>query len=283
MPRTPRQSARLGVTLMSITGSSSPHRRGVALRRSAGPAGSSMMPSWSSLRPSSQPEHSMPFDATPRIVLAFSTRPLRGMTVPGGAKTPSMPARALGAPHTTWTSPAPVSTMQSRSLSALGCGSALTHARDEEGGQSAWRGSRSTSTSRPSMTSQRDDLVERRVGVEMGLEPGERRLHRASPRHQRRHIERQEAVMPQPAQIAVDRRCADRGCRISAWRCARSPCRRRSPDTRRDRCRNWPAPSDAPCREPRISSQSPPAPIFKPPPSREQPISTSAEGSVKGK
>ncbi len=34
------------------------------------------------------------------------------------------------------------------------------------------------------------------------------------------------------------RRCADRECRISAWRCARSPCRRRSPGTPRDRCRN---------------------------------------------
>src|SRR6185312_737606 len=35
--------------------------------------------------------------------------------------------------------------------------------------------------------------------------------------------------------------------------------------------------------QPRISSQSAPAPIFNSPPAREQPISTSAEGSVKGK
>jgi hypothetical protein len=35
--------------------------------------------------------------------------------------------------------------------------------------------------------------------------------------------------------------------------------------------------------QPRISSQSSPAPIFSLPPLREQPMSTSAEGSVKGK
>ena len=35
--------------------------------------------------------------------------------------------------------------------------------------------------------------------------------------------------------------------------------------------------------QPRISSQSPPSPIFSSPPAREQPISTSADGSVNGK
>ncbi len=43
----------------------------------------------------------MPREATPRIVLSLSRAPVRGITVPGGAKTPFMPVRALGAPHTT--------------------------------------------------------------------------------------------------------------------------------------------------------------------------------------
>ena len=47
---------------------------------------------------------------------------LPGMKAPGGAKTPFIPARAFGAPQTTWIgSPVPVSTMQTRSRSAFGC------------------------------------------------------------------------------------------------------------------------------------------------------------------
>ena len=46
---------------------------------------------------------------------------LPGMKAPGGENTPFMPARALGAPHTTWIGlPSPVSTMQTRSRSAFG-------------------------------------------------------------------------------------------------------------------------------------------------------------------
>ena len=101
----------------------------------------------------------------------------------------------------------------------------------------------------------------------MALQPGRASSSSAErPAHQRRDVERQEAVMAQPAQIANRRRCADRGCRISASRCARSPCRRRSPDTRRGRCRNCAAPCGCTMPQPRISSQSPPAPIFSSPP-----------------
>ena len=68
----------------------------------------------------------MPFDSTPRMTPFFSSTPVAGMVVPAGAKTPFMPVRALGAPHTTWTVSDPVSTMQTRSLSASGCFSAET-------------------------------------------------------------------------------------------------------------------------------------------------------------
>ena len=70
-------------------------------------------------------EHSMPRLSTPRMVPTPSVMFLPGMKVPGGENTLFMPARALGAPQTTWTgSPEPVSTMQTRSRSALGCCSA---------------------------------------------------------------------------------------------------------------------------------------------------------------
>ena len=47
---------------------------------------------------------------------------LPGMKAPGGTNTPVMPVRAFGAPQTTWIGlPSPVSTMQTRSRSALGC------------------------------------------------------------------------------------------------------------------------------------------------------------------
>ena len=47
---------------------------------------------------------------------------LPGTKAPGGTNTPVMPVRAFGAPQTTWIGlPSPVSTMQTRSRSALGC------------------------------------------------------------------------------------------------------------------------------------------------------------------
>src|SRR3954465_3844552 len=65
----------------------------------------------------------MPRLSTPRIVPTPRVIFLPGMKAPGGAKTPFMPVRAFGAPHTTCTgSPEPVSTKQTRRRSALGCG-----------------------------------------------------------------------------------------------------------------------------------------------------------------
>ena len=68
----------------------------------------------------------MPLLSSPRILLALSSNPVPGMVLPDGAKMPFMPVRALGAPHTTWTVPLPVSTVQTRSRSALGCCTAST-------------------------------------------------------------------------------------------------------------------------------------------------------------
>ncbi len=43
----------------------------------------------------------MPFDSTPRTAATFSSMPFAGTTAPGRPSTPTRPARALGAPHTT--------------------------------------------------------------------------------------------------------------------------------------------------------------------------------------
>jgi hypothetical protein len=119
MPRTPRQSPRLGVMATSITGSSSP-----MTRRARAPTGrvvgSSMMPACSSESPSRARR------AACRCSRRRGWRPgFRSGRCPGcgagGAKTPFMPVRALGAPQTTCTA-RPVSTVQTLSLSALGWG-----------------------------------------------------------------------------------------------------------------------------------------------------------------
>jgi hypothetical protein len=120
MPRTPRQSWRLGVIETSITASSRPSTLAKGAPTGAS-AGRSMMPSCSSERPISRAEHSMPLEAWPRMLPALSSRPVPGTTRPARAKTPFMPVRALGAPHTTCTCSLPVSTMHTRRRSASGC------------------------------------------------------------------------------------------------------------------------------------------------------------------
>src|SRR4029077_906909 len=100
MPATPVQSGRLGVRLISITGSLAPAQSAYDLPTGAS-AGKSIMPSWSSEIISSAAEHSMPRLSTPRMVPTASVMFLPGMKVPGAEKTPFMPARAFGAPQTT--------------------------------------------------------------------------------------------------------------------------------------------------------------------------------------
>ena len=110
----------------SITGSVRPSAFAAGSPTTAS-AASSMMPSCSSPSRSSRIEHNMPRDSTPRMVPIFNSAPVAGMIVPGLANTAFMPACAFGAPQTTCTgSPAPVSTMHSRNLSAFGCFSAET-------------------------------------------------------------------------------------------------------------------------------------------------------------
>ncbi len=67
MPLTPVQSGRFGVRLISITGSLRPSTSANGLPSGAS-AGISMMPSWSSEKPISAPEISMPWLSTSRIL-----------------------------------------------------------------------------------------------------------------------------------------------------------------------------------------------------------------------
>src|SRR6516165_4723795 len=112
-----------------------------------------MMPSWSPEICNSNCDTSMPRLSTPRILPMPSVMFLPGMKAPGGTNTPFMPARALGAPHTTCTgSPAPVSTMHTRRRSAFGCCSAeITRAMVN--GASILPRSATLSTSSPIMVS----------------------------------------------------------------------------------------------------------------------------------
>ena len=120
IPRTPRQSARSGVIAISIMGSSKP-----AILANPSPIllslGSSIIPSCSSEIPISRSEHNIPLDASPLITPFFNSSPVEGILAPAGAKTPLIPVRAFGAPQTTCTFSEPVSTIQTRNLSALGC------------------------------------------------------------------------------------------------------------------------------------------------------------------
>ena len=62
-----------------------------------------------------------------RIALFFSTIPFAGTVAPGKPSTPFIPARALGAPHTTCNgSPSPVSTVSTCNLSASGWRAAVS-------------------------------------------------------------------------------------------------------------------------------------------------------------
>ena len=123
----------------------------------------------------------MPRLSTPRMLPTPSVMFLPGMKAPGGTNTPFMPARALGAPHTTCTgSPAPVSTMQTRRRSALGCCSAeITDAIVN--GASSFPWSVDALDLEPDHGELVDDRVERLLGVEVLLEPGEGEFHALNP------------------------------------------------------------------------------------------------------
>src|SRR5438552_17956771 len=176
----------------------------------------------------------MPRLSTPLMVPMPSVMFLPGMNVPGAENTLTMPARAFGAPHTTCTGapPSPVSTMHPGSRSALGCCSAEI-TRAIENGASALALSSMLSTSSPIMVSlsasfSRGSSVSRcsfsqesvnfmmiaslvpspacAGGLGWGLspQPRSRRGSRAQSSRQRRDVERLEAVMGEPAHVAVE-------------------------------------------------------------------------------
>ena len=96
MPRTPRQSARFGVTLMSMTGSSSPAQLDIAradrrVRRQLDDAVVIVAE-----RQLVAPSISMPFEATPRIALSFSSAPVRGMVDAGRREHALHPGARVG-------------------------------------------------------------------------------------------------------------------------------------------------------------------------------------------
>ncbi len=119
-----RQSPRFGVSSRLNRRSSSARCFSSGVPGRTSPSNSSK-PSDFSARPSSEAEHSMPLDSTPRSsALPISTPP--GSRAPGSAAGTRMPAHALAAPQTILKGvPVPASTSHTCRRSACGCGSVL--------------------------------------------------------------------------------------------------------------------------------------------------------------
>ena len=166
MPRTPRQSARFGVTLMSITGIVETERARRRARRPARRRGSSMMPVVivAERQLVGRAQHAARGDAADRAFLQHRAGARDGRRRPARRRR-FMPARALGAPHTTCTSP--VAGIDDADAQPVGIGMRLGRddARDDEAARAPAARFSMPSTSRPSMTSARDDLVERGASV----------------------------------------------------------------------------------------------------------------------
>ncbi len=151
MPSTERQSARLGVMETSMTSRSSP-RTSVSFWPGLKPGSSTMMPAWSSDRPSSRSEQIIPRDSTPRSLAFLMTRP-PGMVVPMVATGTFCPLATLGAPQTIWASSGPpTSTLHTERWSLSGWGAQSTTWPTTMGAMAS-KGSRMASTSRPCMVS----------------------------------------------------------------------------------------------------------------------------------
>ncbi len=124
MPRTPKQSARFGVSLISMLASGKP-RYSLSAWPIGASSGSSNRPDASLSRPSSLAEHSMPLDSTPRSLAALIAMP--PTWAPTSASGATSPARAFGAPQTICSKPpCPASTWHTCSRSASGCRTAST-------------------------------------------------------------------------------------------------------------------------------------------------------------
>jgi hypothetical protein len=87
------------------------------------------MPLWSSPRPSSRAEHSIPSESMPRMPRLAIVRP-SGIAVPSTASGTTSPGAKLNAPHQTWRSlPSPASTQTRWVLRAsAGCSVRTTRA-----------------------------------------------------------------------------------------------------------------------------------------------------------
>src|SRR6516165_9686639 len=131
-----------------------------------------------------------------------------GINAPGGTKTPFMPARAFGAPHTTCTgSPLPLSTMHTRSRSALGCCSAETTRAMEKGASNLPR-SKTFSTSSPIIVSLSTTAASGASLSRCSLSQASVNFisSPAQPSRERRKIERAKPVMRQPAHVGFEER-----------------------------------------------------------------------------
>ena len=168
-PAIDKQSARFGVSLISNTRAS----RFIASRRFlpsavANDSGKASRPSASSEIPSSFAEQSMPWLSTPRIFARLILKP-PGSTAPSVAHGATMPACTFGAPQTICSmSGCPISTVQTRSRSASGCGVTAVTRPITTPENSGARGSAS-STSRPAMVSASASASESIGGLTIAL------------------------------------------------------------------------------------------------------------------
>jgi len=254
--RTPRQSARFGVTLMSSTGVAEPGGlgEGTADRRPRGFELDDVV-----LREvvprcrATQAEHSIAVGrlATDRARLQQPS-PLRGMSVPTAAKTPEhCPARALGAPaHHLDLAPAGVDDADPQ---PVGIGMGL--GRDEPA--PTVKGARSFArSSTPSMSWPEHDEGARPPGRPAPRSPDGPSnqpsvvLHRARPSdHLRAPRAAGKPVVPEPPEVALVERSGGRGMPLFQHGDALgSPCRRRSPGTPAGSTPQLASTLDAACR-----------------------------------
>ena len=179
-PRTDRQSARSGVTAMSITGPSIPS----ALAAAAADLGilrqvDDAVMLLAELQLAHRAQHALADHAADRgplqhLAALGDHQPLAGenaLHAGAGVGSAAAPPPA---------SPSPVSTVHSRSRSACGCGRAAETWPTTKPSSGAARSSM-LSTSRPSAGQRLGDALGRSVGLEMVLEPGQSEFHRDSP------------------------------------------------------------------------------------------------------
>ena len=148
----------------------------------------------------------MPCDSTPRMSpTSRASMPLPGMTVPGRREHALHAGARVGrAADDLHDSPLPVSTMQTRSLSALGCCSAVSTWATREGGERCAPGRRCLRLrGRCGSASRRSSSTSASVS-RCSLSQDSVNFIAPSPPSSDGHVERREAVMLQPAQIGVE-------------------------------------------------------------------------------